>query len=274
MAGLVWGDVGQRHFETGIDRGVLYPRVGPGVAWNGLLSVNEKPTGGTPQPFYSDGYKYLNVSSAEEFAASIDALSAPPEFGVCDGSQSIRNGLFITQQRRESFGFAYRTKVGNDVEGLEYGYKIHLVYNALASASSKNYSSLSDSSNPISLSWDISTVPPNIIGYRPSAHFVIDSRYTPSALLIEVESILYGTSIFDPRLPSVTEIIELFDSYVPPGTGSFSVESDEVSGLWGLNPTSETGIEDVSTTVDDGIFAIPETSRLSEIESGFYILET
>lgn len=274
MAGLVWGDVGQRYFETGIDRGVLYPRVGPGVAWNGLLSVNEKPTGGTPQPFYSDGYKYLNVSSAEEFAASIDALSAPPEFGVCDGSQSIRNGLFITQQRRESFGFAYRTKVGNDVEGLEYGYKIHLVYNALASASSKNYSSLSDSSNPISLSWDISTVPPNIIGYRPSAHFVIDSRYTPSALLIEIESILYGTSIFDPRLPSVTEIIELFNSYVPPGTGSFSVESDEVSGLWGLNPTSETGIEDVSTTVDDGIFAIPETSRLSEIESGFYILET
>lgn len=214
MAELVWGVSGQRYFETGIDRGVLYPRVGPGVAWSGLTAVNEKPSGGDPTAFYADGYKYLNLSSAEEYAAGIEAFSAPPEFAACDGTTGIHNGLFITQQRRQQFGFSYRTIVGNDSDGSDHGYKIHLVYNALASPSSKNYRTLSNSAEPLSLSWDITTTPPDISGYRPSAHFVIDSRYTPRILMNQFEGILYGTAGTEPYLPSVDELMELFNSMV------------------------------------------------------------
>lgn len=214
MAELVWGGVGLRYFESGIDRGVLYPKVGPGVAWSGLTAVNEKPDGGSPRPFYADGYKYLNLSSAEEYAASLSAFSAPPEFAACDGTQSVLNGLFITQQRRQQFGFSYRTRIGNDNDGVEHGYKIHLVYNALASATSRNYQTLGSSPSPVALSWDITTTPPEITGYRPSAHFVIDSRYTPKVLLSQFEGMLYGTSSTEPMLPTVPQLMEQFNSLV------------------------------------------------------------
>lgn len=211
MAELVWGSTGQRYFETGIDRGVFYPKVGPGVAWNGLTGISEKPDGGSPRPFYADGFKYLNLSSAEEYAASLTAFSAPAEFAACDGTQSIRNGLFITQQRRQQFGLSYRTKVGNDEDGLDHGYKIHLVYNALASAASRNYKSSSNTGEAMGLSWEITTTPPEVTGYRPSAHFVIDSRYTPESIMIDLESILYGTFETEPRLPEVSEIMDMFE---------------------------------------------------------------
>ena len=214
MTELVWGSVGQRYFETGIDRGVLYPKVGPGVAWSGLKSISENPTGGSPTPFYADGYKYLNLASAEEFAVTLEAFSAPQEFAVCDGTQGILNGLFITQQRRQQFGLAYRTRIGNDEDGAEHGYKLHLVYNALASASGRNYQSLSDSSEPASLSWQITTTPPEITGYRPSAHFVIDSRYTPKILLTQFEGMLYGTASTDPYLPTIAQLMAQFNSLV------------------------------------------------------------
>jgi hypothetical protein len=214
MAELVWGGIGQRYFESGIDRGVLYPRVGPGVAWNGLTAVDEKPDGGSPRPFYADGYKYLNLSSAEEYSASISAFSAPDEFAACDGTQSVLNGLFITQQRRQSFGLSYRTITGNDVDGIDHGYKIHLIYNALASATSRNYQTIGNSPSPIGLSWDITTTPPEITGYRPSAHFIIDSRYTPTILMAQFEGMLYGTSYTDPYLPTVAQLMEQFNSLV------------------------------------------------------------
>lgn len=216
MTALVWDRVGQRYFESGVDRGVFYPNLGVGVVWNGLIGVSEKAVGGTPMPFYSDGYKYLNLASAEEYAATIQAYSAPPEFAVCDGTQSILNGLFVTQQRRQSFGLSYRTKVGNDTDGLEHGYRLHLVYNALASATSRDYRSTTNAGEAMGLSWEITTTPPEITGYRPSAHFVIDSRYTPATIMIEIESLLYGTAGTDPRLPSVSEIMDMFESYVPP----------------------------------------------------------
>lgn len=212
MAELVWGSIGQRYFESGVDRGVLFPNTGPGVAWNGILSVNEKPSGGDPIPFYADGYKYLNLSSAEEYAANIEAFSAPAEFAVCDGTQSILNGLFITQQRRESFGFSYRTGVGSDSEGTEHGYKIHIVYDALASPATKNHRTIGGSPSPLVLSWEITTTPPAITGYRPSAHFVIDSRITPSYIMSILESILYGTDISESYLPSVSELIDVFNT--------------------------------------------------------------
>lgn len=214
MAELVWGGIGQRYFESGIDRGVLYPRVGPGVPWNGLTAISEKPDGGSPRPFYADGFKYLNLTSAEEYAASITAFSAPPEFARCDGTQGILNGLFITQQRREQFGLSYRTRVGNDLEGTEHGYKIHIVYNAIASATSRDYATLNSSAQVASLSWDITTTPPEITDYRPSAHFVIDSRYTPKTLMSQFEGMLYGTGGTDPYLPTVPQLMEQFNSLI------------------------------------------------------------
>lgn len=214
MAQLTWGDYGSRYFETGIDRAVLYTENSIGVAWNGLTAVNETPSGGQALGFYADGYKYLNVSSAEEYEATINAFSAPREFAVCDGAQTILNGLYITQQRRESFGFSYRTRVGNDVDGVDHGYKIHLVYNALAEATSRNYQTLGSSPTPVELSWKISTKPPRITGYRPSAHFIIDTRVTPAPLIAEIEGMLYGTSTSSPVLPSIPDIMELFRSVV------------------------------------------------------------
>lgn len=214
MAELVWGSTGQRYFESGIDRGVLYPQVGPGVPWNGLTGVGEKADGGTPRPFYADGYKYLNLSSSEEFAATLTALAAPAEFARLDGTRSVLNGLFITQQRRESFGLAYRTRVGNDLEGVDHGYKIHLIYNALASATNREYKTLDTSASPLSMSWEITTTPPKITGYRPSAHFIIDSRYTPKTLMAQFEGMLYGTFSTDPYLPDIPELMELFNSLV------------------------------------------------------------
>lgn len=273
MAELVWGSVGQRYFESGVDRGVLYPKVGSGVAWNGLKSVNEKVDGGAPRPFYADGYKYLNLSSSEEFAATLSAFSAPMEFAVCDGTQSVLNGLFITQQRRQQFGLSYRTKIGSDVDGIDHGYKIHIVYNALASPSSRNYLSLSNSSSPTELSWDITTTPPDITGYRPSAHFVIDSRYTPEDLLAGIESTLYGTASSQPLLISVNDIIELFNSYVPIPSGAYTIQEDDVTGLWPLRAAGSIDDVDLQSTINPGVYTIPSTSSINIDDEGFYTLE-
>ena len=210
MTRLAWGSAGERFFESGADRGVLYLPNEEGVAWNGLKSVSESPDGGTPTPYYVDGYKYINVASAEDFKATISAFSAPAEFGICDGTALIHNGLFATQQPRKAFGLSYRTRVGNDIEGVDHGYKIHLVYNALAAPSTRESVSLSNSPTPTSLSWAISTTPPKITGLRPTAHFVIDSRMTPWRLLAKIEDILYGTGSTSPRLPSVDEIMSIF----------------------------------------------------------------
>lgn len=210
MTALEWGAVGQRFFETGTDRGVLYPKTGEGVSWNGLLSVSEEPSGGEAKPYYFDGFKYLNLATAEEFVATIEAFSAPPEFGVCDGTAAIHNGLFITQQRRESFGFSYRTKIGNDLDGADHGYKLHLVYNALSSPSQRSNTSIGDSLEPMTLSWGITTAPPPISGFRPSAHFIIDSLKTEEEVLVQIEDMLYGTSESAPRLPNIDEIISLY----------------------------------------------------------------
>lgn len=215
MPKMEWGAVGQRFFETGIDRGVLYPLLGMGVPWDGLVSVTEKAAGGEPKPYYYDGFKYLNLSADQEFEATISAYSAPRQFDKCDGSAAIQNGLLITQQRRESFGFSYRTRIGNDVDGATHGYKIHLVYNALAGPSDREHQSLNDSVSPMTLSWSITTAPPQITGYKPSAHLVIDSRYTPPALLAEVEAMLYGTDDADPYLPDQQDLMDLMTSSGP-----------------------------------------------------------
>lgn len=215
MTRLAWGAHGERYFEAGTDRGVLYLDGQTGVPWNGLRAVNEAPSGGEPRPYYVDGFKYLNVATAEEFKATLDAFSSPPEFGVCDGTKSIQNGLFVTQQPRKQFNLSYRTMVGNDHDGVDHAYKIHVVYNALAAPSTRNNQTRGSDSTPMDLSWSITTRPPKMNGLRPTAHVVIDSRLTPPALLASIEDILYGGPEADAMLPSMPELMQLFQSEGP-----------------------------------------------------------
>lgn len=209
MAKLVWGTVGERTFEAGVDRGVLYAPGFQGVPWNGLKAVKEAPSGGDPQPYYLDGIKYANVASAEEFNATLDAFSAPPEFAVCDGSKQLAAGLLATQQPRKSFGLSYRTRVGDDVRGLDGSFKIHLVYNALAQPAGRDNNSVGATVDPMALSWAISTRPPLATGYKPTAHFVIATKDLDSGVLEDLEDALYGSASSAPYLPSQEDIIAL-----------------------------------------------------------------
>lgn len=212
MSRLSWGSVGDRFYEAGIDRGVLYPVIGDGVSWPGLISVNEAPSGADAQPFYQDGIKYLNVLGLEEFSATIAAFSSPPEFNECDGTVSIANGLFATQQPRKPFGLSYRTRIGNDTEGLEHAYKLHLVYNAIATPSSRENKSLGVSPAPIIFSWGINTVPMAITSFKPSAHLVIDSRQVSEMIMLNVEDYIYGNASLEPKLPTPTALIAMLNA--------------------------------------------------------------
>ena len=195
---LVWDKTGERFYETGVDRGVLYPfdseenDYGEGVAWNGLSNVTESPSGAEPTAVYADNIKYLNLFSAEEFGANIEAYSYPKEFGECDGSAEIAKGVSIGQQDRKQFGFCYRTLIGSDTQGNNDGYKIHIVYGAQASPSEVSHDTVSDSPEPSPLSWEVSTTPVNVTGHKPTAHLVIDSRYADPEKLTQLENILYG----------------------------------------------------------------------------------
>jgi hypothetical protein len=212
MVALSWGDTGQKFFETGIDRGVLFVR-DKAVAWNGLISVSESPSGGEPNPYYADGLKYLNIASQEDFEAKIEAYGAPSEFDACLGILNL-GGLSLSGQTREPFSFSYRTLIGNDVDGIGHGYKIHIVYGAMAGSSEVQNQSLSDSSEPVQYSWDIKTIPQAVTGFMPSAHFVIDSRVIPADLLSDLEQVLYGSLISDPYIPPATYFQNMIDSSV------------------------------------------------------------
>lgn len=209
MTKLIWGSPGEHYFEMGVDRGVLYVD-GAGVAWNGLSSVSEKSPGGEIQPFYLDGIKYAQLLSAEDFEATIDAYSAPREFAICDGSYEIYNGLYATQQRRKMFDFSYRSNLGNDISGTSLGYKLHLVYNANAEPSDKTHSSVSASPDPNRMSWTVSTIPNQVSGIRPTAHFVVDSTRANPADLTTLEDLLYGTNITEPSFPTASELLAIF----------------------------------------------------------------
>ena len=215
MSRLVWSAVGERYYEVGVDHGVLYVDNAEGVPWVGLISIAESPTGGEAKPYYFDGIKYLNISASEEFEATIEAFYYPPEFAPCDGTSSVMHGLFATQQPRKAFSLSYRTKIGNDTEGSAHAYKIHLVYNALAAPSERENKSLSDSAEASAFSWALTTLPPSLTGRKPTAHFVIDSRYVPKGLMAYIEDILYGTDAMGARLPSAQELVDLFSSQGP-----------------------------------------------------------
>lgn len=219
MSKLVWDKTGERYYETGVKNGVLYPiqsngTYSKGVAWNGLTAVTESPSGAENTPLYADDIKYLNLVSAEEFGATVEAYTYPDEFAECDGSASIADGVMIGQQARKIFGMSYKTTVGNDVDGNSHGYKLHLIYGATASPSEKAYATINDSPEAITFSWEIATTPVNVTGFKPTASLVIDSTKADPVKLASLEEILYGkdpTNVgasdgVDPRLPLPDEI--------------------------------------------------------------------
>lgn len=210
MSKLVWDATGERFYETGVKQGVLYiPTDGvysKGVAWNGLINVTESPSGAEATPLYADDIKYLNLMSNEEFGCTIEAYTYPKEFGECDGSAELAKGVNIGQQTRKTFGFCYRTTLGNDVAGNDYGYKLHLVYGALAAPSEKGYASINDSPEAITFSWEITTTPVAVAGFKPTSHIEIDSTTADAKKLAELEAILYGGNDAEPRMPLPDEI--------------------------------------------------------------------
>jgi hypothetical protein len=224
MTKLAWDATGNRTYETGVDRGVLYiPNNGgvydEGYAWNGLTTLTESPSGAESNPQYADNIKYLNLLSVEEFGGTIEAFTYPDEFAQCDGTATPQTGVSIGQQARRTFGLSYRTKVGNDVAGNDYGYKIHLVYNALAAPSEKAYATVNDSPEAMAFSWDFTTTPIDVgtidgVTYKPTASMVIDSTKVDAAALSSLEDALYGTSGQDPRLPTPAEVIAFFSGTV------------------------------------------------------------
>lgn len=205
MSRLTWGATGSRFYETGVDHGVLYVD-DVGVAWSGLISVSESPSGGSAKPYYMDAIKYLNRSSAEEFEATLTAFYSPPEFDACDGASTLQPGFSAAQQRRKSFGLSYRTRIGNDLDESDHGYKIHLVYNALAAPASRDF--VVNDAAPFN--WRLTTSPVPVPGASPSAHFTLDSTEVPSDILASLEEILYGNDDQDARLPMPDEILGIF----------------------------------------------------------------
>lgn len=215
---LKWDQVNEKYYETGVSHGVLYPQVSGqypnGVAWNGLTKVSESPSGAEPTKLYANNAKYLELMSAEEFGATIEAYTYPDEFGECNGEKSLTTGVSVGQQKRTPFGLSYRTKIGNDADP-DLGYKLHLVYGALAKPSQKEYTTVNDSPEAITFSWEMSTTPVEIPGFKPSASLTIDSTKVDAAKLKQLEEILYGkeaegeTTAVDARLPLPAEIITI-----------------------------------------------------------------
>lgn len=215
MSKLVWDQTGEHFYETGVKNGVLYVQgengtYPKGVAWNGLTAVTESPSGAEATALYADDIKYLNLLSNEEFGATIEAYTYPEEFAQCDGSASLGTGVSIGQQARKTFGLCYRTVVGNDTDGSDFGYKIHIIYGCLAAPSEKAYATINDSPEAITFSWEITTTPVNVAGFKPTASIVIDSTKVAPEKLTAFEKIIYGDAEVEARLPLPDEIKTLF----------------------------------------------------------------
>lgn len=216
MSKLVWDQSGKRLYETGVDHGVLYPiQTGgvysKGVAWNGLTAVTESPSGADVNDIYADNMKYLGLVGAEKFGATVEAYTYPDEFAECDGSVELVKGATIGQQNRKVFGMVYRTVIGNDVDGNEHGYKLHLIYGATAAPSEKAYNTINEDPEAITFSWELSTTPVNVTGHKPTASLTIDSTKADPTKLAKLEKILFGDTETEPRLPLPDEIAQLLN---------------------------------------------------------------
>jgi hypothetical protein len=213
MTRISWSGVGERLFEAGVDRGVLYVDGSPGVPWIGLKNVNQKQSGGDAKPRFMNGVKVGNRMSPEQFEATLEAFTYPEVFERCDGTYLAQNGMRLKQQRRIGFGMSYRSKVGNDLAGIDHAYKIHVVYNLKAEPSDRNHNTLTADAEAMSFSWNLSARPARIPGFRPTSHFEFDSRDVPEELMQQLEDILYGTSTSQPSLPTPGELMFMFDSF-------------------------------------------------------------
>ena len=214
MARLIWDEVGQRFFETGVKNGVLYVQDNDGsykngVVWNGLTAVTESPSGAEETPLYADDVKYLTLRSAEEFGATVEAYTYPEEFEQCDGSAAIANGVTIGQQARRAFGLCYRTSVGNDIQGQNFSYKLHLIYGCTVAPSEKSYSTINDNPEAITFSWELSTVPVPVDGFSPTASLVIDASKVDEGKMQQLEDALFGDESSEAKLLLPNEIMEM-----------------------------------------------------------------
>lgn len=271
MTALTWDATGQKHYETGVDHGVLYKPVNGvysnGYAWNGLVSVTEAPSGAEASPQYADNIKYLNLMSAEEFAATVEAFTYPDEFAECDGSAEPETGVYLSQQNRSSFGLSYRTRIGNDVDADSHGYKLHLVYGALAAPSERAYATVNEEPEAITFSWEISTTKVEVgtidgVAYKPTALLVVDSTKVNSTALATLESQLYGGVGTDPQLPLPATVVALFAGTIttatptaPTAVGN-AVTIPTVTGVvYQVNGVTVTGT--VNITEDTIVKAVP-----------------
>jgi hypothetical protein len=267
MTKLVWNNAGKRFFEAGVDCGVFYKTNGYGVAWNGLTSVDEALTGGEARPYYLDGVKYLNNTAREEFGGTINAYTFPEEFAEYDGTVELYDGLSVNLQKRKPFGLSYRTLLGNDLKGLSYGYKIHIIYNVLASPSQRSYSSLGGNIDPLTFSWAFTTTPIKInstLNY--AAHVAIDSTKVSSGLMRAVEGYIYGSSSRASKLIPLDVLLYWFESGGEP--------LEIVSHTNGIADLIQDGRPDLITTDVDGVNIKNSDSRLTATTpSGLYNLE-
>lgn len=285
MTQLTWNDIGDRFFEAGVDRGVLFTSDGAGVAWNGLISVSEAPSGGEATPYYLDGVKYLNVSGLEEFGATIEAYTYPEEFAEYDGTIEF-GGLSAHHQIRKPFGLSYRTQIGNDIDGSGHGYKIHLIYNALAEPTEKSYSSIGEDLEPLTFSWSITTTPIDVVATNlaPLSHISIDSRKTTLTQMRIIEEFIYGaprrSRITDgylvvvegapSRMPTLDELFHLFENPLV----TLNIMANPVTGLSPLIE-SVTAEGDLFGATNLGLYSAPTETRLVEsLPEGLYLLDT
>lgn len=214
MSKIIWDNAGERTYETGVDHGVLYPiqeggLYTKGVAWNGLTAITESPSGAEATPLYADNIKYLNLLSAEDFGCTIEAYTYPDEFAECDGSAEIATGVYAGQQARKVFGLCYRTVLGNDTDSNAHGYKLHLIYGCLASPSEKSYSTVNDSPEAITFSWEVKSTPVNVSGFKPTAVLTIDSTKVDKEKLAKLEDALYGSASTEAKLPTPDEVVAI-----------------------------------------------------------------
>lgn len=262
MAKLVWDKIGTRRYETGVDRGVLYIAGQSAVAWNGLVSVSENPNGGSAKPYYLDGVKILNIPSSEEYESTLEAFTYPDQFALCDGTAAPYSGFLITAQPRRPFGFSYRTLVENDLGSQGMNYKIHLVYNALAEPSTRDFKTIAEGTDTANFSWKITAKPQAVLGFKPTAHFVIDSRLTDPLTLDAIEKILYGDTSETARLPLPDELMNIYM------TNSSFVVVDNGDGSW-----TATGTEFEVIDNGDGTFIL-NTGNATIVDSETYTLSS
>lgn len=255
MAKLLWDQVGEHLYEAGLDRGVLYLAENSGVAWSGLTGVDEDFGDDKSSPFYFDGDKYLDNPSIGDFAAKLTAITYPDEFLEYEGTENLGNGLLVGDQAPKMFGLSYRTLIGNDSDGLDHGYKLHILYNLSASQSQLSHDTLRNSTDLIEFTWDIASIPMEVKGYRPTAHIIFDSTLMEESMLNGIEQILYGGQSEDPRLPTINELLDLVAFWDPR-----IIIPNTVTGLAQLQP----GLGDLTPSTIPGIYTPLPDGRLEE----------